>query len=231
MADCSAMTVPGSGPHPSLRWISRLAVSHCGAGWRVAVPDSPGRHKIVYVFDRKCGGSEERSLLTAREVRDGLAEALPFPLTAILRQYRDGTVGTTIRHLPDRECGPVWAVEYQRLDTTLRRARSAVISRSIDVYGFSGAKDLVEAAWREKVLEQAALVDALVRAGVSLLHHGPSQGGDASRGSRSRIYQLRPQSTCKSPDSRNPSGAKSMLVLAQSVDKLVRSRSGEGLRT
>lgn len=175
-------------PHPSHRWIVRLPADHCGAGWRIMVPESPGHHTSVAVYDHAHGGCWESSLAEARRQRDLLCRTMPFPLTAIIRQYRDGTYSTRVRLNADRETGPVWTAEYQRLDETTLRIRSAVVSRSVSAYGTHEARELVERAWRQKVLEQADFVDRLVRAGVPILHHGPASGDREGRGSRYRVH-------------------------------------------
>jgi len=158
----------------------------CGGMWRVRVPASPNNYTSVDVYDHAYGSNPDSSLIAAKLIRDELASTMPFPLTAMLRQYSNGTFATSLR-LAEQANGLAWTVSYLRLDETTLKARAAMVSRSITLYGDEGAKASAEQAWREKVLEEAAKVDRLVRKGVPILHHGPTAGTPSGRGSRSRV--------------------------------------------
>lgn len=178
------------------------------------VPESPGKHATVHIYDHANGGCEEKSLLAARAARDELCASMPYPITAMLRQYRDGTYATQMRLNAEKETGAVWTAEYLRLDQSTLRPRAAVVSRSVSTYGSDEARALVEAVWNAKVLEQAAIVDRLVRAGVPILHHGASSGQSKGRGSRYRVHS----SLVEDIASGQPHRAKPPAVVASEAD-------------
>lgn len=161
-----------------------MPFEQCGAVWKIAVPEAPGRHTVAYVYDHEHGGSAKRSLRAARAIRDELASTMPFPITAMLTQYRDGTYATEMRFEPNRKSGASWTATYLRLDETTLRPKAAVLSRNISVYGYEGARAELERAWRKVVLQIAKQVDALVRKGVPVHHHGPAIGTHEGQGSR-----------------------------------------------
>lgn len=175
-----------SDPHPSLRWIVRMPFDRCGALWRIRVPAAPCQYTTVDVYDHQHRGSQERALVAARRIRDELAAdmPLPFPVTSMVRQWRDGRYAVQIR-LETKASGEFWTAAYQRLDLTTYKARAAMVSRSVRTYGHEEARQEVERAWREAVTEQARLVDQLVRQGVPILRHGATI--DAPHSPRNRI--------------------------------------------
>lgn len=148
-----------------------MPFEHSGAVWRVLVPQSKGKFTRVHVYDHEHNGSPEQSLLAAKAARDTLALGLPYPLTAMLIQYADGTHETELRFEPDRRGGPVWTATYLRLDEETLTPKKAVLSRSVAVYGNRGARRRLLRDWEFKVWEGAIRVDHLVRQGVPVLHH------------------------------------------------------------
>lgn len=153
-----------------------MPYERCGAVWKINVPESPGKYAVAYVYDHEHGGSQKKSLLAARALRDELAATMPFPITALLTQYRDGTFATEFRFEPDRKSGAAWSATYLKLDETTLRPKKATVSRNVNAYGYEGARAELERVWRETILQVAKQIDRLVRKGVPVHHHGPATG-------------------------------------------------------
>ncbi|TXG96589.1 MAG: hypothetical protein E6R08_09040 [Nevskiaceae bacterium] len=147
-----------------------MPFEHSGAVWRVLVPLSKGKVKRIHVHDHE-HGSAEQALQAAKVIRDTLALGMPFPITAMLIQYMDGSHETQLRFEPDRRGGPVWTATYLRLDEETLKPKKAILSRSVAVFGDSGARQRLLRDWEFKVWEGAIRVDQLVRQGVPVLHH------------------------------------------------------------
>jgi len=163
--------VDTAAPHPSMRWITRLPLAQSGAGWRVVVPWAPKLFARDEVYDHELGGDSERAKRAAQWLRDLVASTMPLPFCAPVRQYGNGTLGPDIRRVEKANGAPAWCVWYQVLDKKTLRTKSAVVSRSVSSYGEEGARLEAEKVWRQLVLEQAALIDRLVRKGVKVPAH------------------------------------------------------------
>lgn len=84
---------------------------------------------------------------------------LPYPVTSMVRQWRNGEFAVQFR-FEKKASGECWSAAYQRLDLKTYKARAAMVSRSVQAYGSEFAREAVEVAWREAVTEQARLVPA-----------------------------------------------------------------------